>query len=102
MAGRHHPVRRCARTSSAKTGAGAVTTHFRVEWANVHAASWFGLPHHSLALGANAGWHRPVFNGTFILLVLPSVIALIAENTEHVKAVGESLTALPRAPVRSA
>jgi uracil-xanthine permease len=74
---------------TSKTGAGAVTTHFRVDWANVHAAPWFGFPHHSIAVGADAGWHWPVFNGTFILLVLPSVIALIAENTGHVKAVGE-------------
>lgn len=74
---------------TAKTGAGVVTTHFRVDWTNVKAAHWFGFPHHSLSVGANAGWHWPAFNGTFILLVLPSVIALIAENTGHVKAVGE-------------
>jgi xanthine/uracil permease len=35
------------------------------------------------------GWHWPTFSGTFILLVLPAVIALIAENTGHVKAVAE-------------
>ena len=33
--------------------------------------------------------HSPSFNLTFILLVLPGVIALIAENTGHVKAVAE-------------
>jgi uracil-xanthine permease len=74
---------------TAKNSAGLVTTHFRVNWTNVKSAAWFGFPHHSLTVGANAGWHWPVFNGTFILLVLPSVIALIAENTGHVKAVGE-------------
>lgn len=71
------------------TGSGKVTTHFRVDWSNVSHSSWFGFPHHSSALGANAGWHWPTFSGTFILLVLPSVIALIAENTGHVKAVAE-------------
>ena len=33
--------------------------------------------------------HGPSFTLTFILLVLPGVIALIAENTGHVKAVAE-------------
>ena len=33
--------------------------------------------------------HGPSFSLTFILLVLPGVIALIAENTGHVKAVAE-------------
>ncbi|MCW2779561.1 MAG: nitrate reductase, partial [Marmoricola sp.] len=33
--------------------------------------------------------HGPSFSMTFILLVLPGVIALIAENTGHVKAVAE-------------
>jgi xanthine/uracil permease len=31
----------------------------------------------------------PTFTGSFILLVIPAVIALIAENTGHVKAVAE-------------
>ena len=35
------------------------------------------------------GWHLPHLNAVFILLVLPAVIALIAENTGHVKAVAE-------------
>ena len=34
-----------------------------------------------------AGWHLPSFSLTFTLLVLPAVIALVAENTGHVKAV---------------
>ena len=36
-----------------------------------------------------AGWHTPTFSMAAILLVLPAVIALIAENTGHVKAVAE-------------
>ena len=36
-----------------------------------------------------AGWHLPDFKLAFILLVLPAVIALIAENAGHVKAVAE-------------
>jgi len=35
------------------------------------------------------GWHTPSFSVAAILLVLPAVIALIAENTGHVKAVAE-------------
>ena len=35
------------------------------------------------------GWHTPSFTVAAILLVLPAVIALIAENTGHVKAVAE-------------
>ena len=39
-------------------------------------------------LGA-VGWHFPSFSVTFTLLVLPAVIALVAENVGHVKAVAE-------------
>jgi xanthine/uracil permease len=35
------------------------------------------------------GWHAPQIEITFVLLVLPAVIALVAENLGHVKAVGE-------------
>ena len=35
------------------------------------------------------GWHLPSIHITFVLLVLPAVIALVAENVGHVKAVGE-------------
>ena len=35
------------------------------------------------------GWHLPNFSVAFTLLVLPAVIALIAENVGHVKAVAE-------------
>ena len=39
--------------------------------------------------GVGRRLHGPSFSLTFILLVLPGVIALIAENTGHVKAVAE-------------
>jgi len=70
--------------------ANKVTTHDRVNWAGVKAADWIGFPPHT-TMGPNGkeivGWHLPSFNLVFILLVLPAVIALIAENTGHVKAV---------------
>jgi uracil-xanthine permease len=62
--------------------------HDRVSWANVEAADWIGFPSGTLADGVSAV-HAPSFSLTFILLVLPGVIALIAENTGHVKAVAE-------------
>jgi uracil-xanthine permease len=79
--------------------AGKDTTHWRVNWDGVKAADWFGFPVHTADnlvgnqtnagnLGA-VGWHMPSFSITFVLLVLPAVIALIAENTGHVKAVAE-------------
>ena len=51
----------------------------RVDFSGVGNADWFGLPTMS----------GPTFTGSFILLVIPAVIALIAENTGHVKAVAE-------------
>ncbi|HEY3006737.1 MAG TPA: solute carrier family 23 protein [Micromonosporaceae bacterium] len=73
-------------------GATEATTHDRVNWANVKAADWFGFPPHTTT-GPDGkeivGWHLPDFKFTFVLLVLPAVIALIAENTGHVKAVAE-------------
>jgi uracil-xanthine permease len=79
--------------------AGEETTHFRVNWDSVKAADWFGFPNQTAEglvgnqtnagnLGA-VGWHMPSFSIAFVLLVLPAVIALIAENTGHVKAVAE-------------
>jgi len=70
-------------------GAGKVDTHARLSWAGVKAADWIGFPPHSDFAHGVTGWHLPSFNITFILLVLPAVIALIAENTGHVKAVAE-------------
>ena len=64
---------------TAPTGAGDVTTHFRVNLDGVSDAAWFRLP----------TFTAPQFRLNFILLALPGVIALIAENTGHVKAVAE-------------
>lgn len=58
---------------------GKVEAHDRVSFAGVSGADWFGLPE----------LHAPDFTMSAILLALPAVIALIAENTGHVKAVGE-------------
>ncbi len=76
-----------------------VELHDRISWANVKAADWFGFPLHTpdgltgnQTLQGNldaVGWHLPSFSVGFVLLVLPAVIALIAENTGHVKAVAE-------------
>jgi uracil-xanthine permease len=74
--------------------------HDRIDWDSVTQANWFGFPVHTQDglvgnQSANAeflnvvGWHAPSFKVAFILLVLPAVIALVAENLGHVKAVGE-------------
>ncbi len=80
-------------------GAAEATRHLRVDWSQVRAAEWFGFPPHTpdnlvgnqLQAGnlAAVGWHLPSFSVTFALLVLPAVIALVAENVGHVKAVAE-------------
>jgi len=69
-------------------GATEATDHDRVSWAGVKAADWIGFPSGQLGDGVDVV-HGPSFSLTFILLVLPGVIALIAENTGHVKAVAE-------------
>ncbi|NUT12211.1 MAG: nitrate reductase [Nonomuraea sp.] len=53
--------------------------HDRVSFDAVAKADWFGLP----------AFHAPDFRFSAVMLVLPAVIALIAENVGHVKAVGE-------------
>ncbi|GAA2204329.1 solute carrier family 23 protein [Nonomuraea monospora] len=53
--------------------------HDRVSFQSVADAPWFGLP----------SFHAPDFRTSAVLLVLPAVIALIAENIGHVKAVEE-------------
>ncbi|MEO6511451.1 MAG: solute carrier family 23 protein [Nocardioides sp.] len=73
--------------------------HDRVSWTGVKAADWFGFPVHTSdgLVGnqaftpgyAQVGWHGPSFSIAFILLALPAVIALVAENLGHVKAVAE-------------
>jgi uracil-xanthine permease len=59
-------------------GIGKIDTHPRVNFESVKAADWIGFPDLT----------APDFKFSAILLVLPAVIALIAENTGHVKAVG--------------
>ncbi|WP_372497938.1 uracil-xanthine permease family protein [Nocardioides carbamazepini] len=75
-------------TSVTGASAGVEVEHDRVSWAGVKAADWIGFPSGDLADGVSVV-HGPSFSLTFILLVLPGVIALIAENTGHVKAVAE-------------
>ncbi|NDZ79039.1 nitrate reductase [Streptomyces sp. SID10853] len=58
---------------------GEVGRHLRVQLSGVASAPWVGLPH----------FQAPTFSGSAILLVLPGVIALLAENTGHIKAVAE-------------
>jgi uracil-xanthine permease len=58
-------------------GATEATTHDRLDLSGVGAANWVGLP----------DFTAPHFSVNFSLLVLPAVIALIAENAGHVKAV---------------
>ena len=48
-----------------------------IDFETVAAADWIGLPH----------FHAPVFNIDAILLIVPVVIILVAENLGHVKAV---------------
>jgi uracil-xanthine permease len=73
--------------------------HNRVELGPVRDADWFGFPSKTVeglvgnqATAGNlgeVGWHMPSFSIGFTLLVLPAVIALVAENIGHVKAVAE-------------
>ncbi len=82
--------------TSFSPSAGEVTTHLRVDWSGVVNAPWVGLPPisdlNNWALNSPnnvVGFHAPMFNLAFALVALPVVIALIAENTGHVKAVAE-------------
>lgn len=69
--------------------AGEVTDHLRVDWSAVGAAPWIGLPPMTDEAAGVVGIHAPDFSLAFVLLVVPGVIALIAENAGHVKAIGE-------------
>lgn len=73
------------------TAAGKCMAVPRIDWSGVAHASWIGLPGTvvSPTFGTLTGPHLPAFKLTFILLVIPSVIALLAENSGHVKAVSE-------------
>src|SRR4051812_19942895 len=55
------------------------TTHDRINFDAVGNANWLGFPDTT----------APHFSLNFALLVLPAVIALVAENAGHVKAVAE-------------
>ncbi|HET6627006.1 MAG TPA: solute carrier family 23 protein, partial [Nocardioidaceae bacterium] len=74
--------------TSFSPGVGKVIAHDRINLAGLGDAKWFGLPTTDLADGVSAV-HGPSFSLTFTLLILPAVIALIAENTGHVRAVAE-------------
>ena len=82
--------------TSFSPAAGEATTHLRVDWSAVDAAPLLGFPpltdlaHWQFNAATNVvGMHAPHFNMAFALIALPVVIALIAENTGHVKAVAE-------------
>lgn len=75
--------------TSFDAGAGKITTHWRVNWEGVKSAPWLGLPPQTDVANGVVGYHLPEFRWAFILLVIPAVIALVAENTGHVKAVAE-------------
>ncbi|MFE2225922.1 uracil-xanthine permease family protein [Streptomyces kronopolitis] len=60
-------------------GAGKLTDHWRIDFSGVVKADWIGAP----------TFHAPNFSASAILVALPVLVALIAENAGHVKAVGE-------------
>ncbi|MER7082534.1 uracil-xanthine permease [Saccharopolyspora kobensis] len=64
---------------TAPDASGEVGTHPRLDLSAVADAPWFGLP----------TLHAPTFDFAAVVVVLPVVIALIAENAGHVKAVEE-------------
>jgi uracil-xanthine permease len=84
-------------TSPTPSSGGEAITHDRVDWSSVSSADWFGFPGQTVdgLVGNQAqldnlsavGWHLPSFSITFALLAMPAVIALVAENIGHVKAV---------------
>ncbi|MDI2124729.1 uracil-xanthine permease family protein [Yinghuangia seranimata] len=66
-------------SSVTPTSDGKAFEHYRVNFDGVKAADWFGLP----------STHAPDFKTSAVLVALPAVIALVAENAGHVKAVSE-------------
>jgi uracil-xanthine permease len=69
---------------TAPNASGVVSTHPRLDLSAVSDAPWIGLP---FGTPGAPGLHLPVFSASAIIVVVPVVIALIAENTGHVKAV---------------
>lgn len=69
---------------TAPDGSGVVSAHPRVDLSGVSDVPWLGLP---LGTPEVPGLHLPAFSVSAILVVVPVVVALIAENTGHVKAV---------------
>lgn len=61
----------------------------RVDWSGVADAAWVGLPPMTDEAAGVVGIHAPDFSLAFVLLIVPGIIALIAENAGHVKAIGE-------------
>jgi uracil-xanthine permease len=84
IADRFSTVQQCS-------AAGKCVPVHRIDWSQVAHAPWLGIPKTivSPTFGPLTGPHLPAFKLTFILLVIPSVIALLAENSGHVKAVSE-------------
>ncbi|MBM6402856.1 nitrate reductase [Phycicoccus sp. CSK15P-2] len=73
-------------------GATEATEHVRWDTSGIAGAAWFGPPPTTTVAADGtevAGIHAPSFSIAAVLLVLPAVIALIAENAGHVKAVAE-------------
>lgn len=58
---------------------GKVVDHWRLDLTPVKEADWIGFP----------DLHAPSFSGSAIIVALPVLIALVAENAGHIKAVGE-------------
>ncbi|HEX8082502.1 MAG TPA: solute carrier family 23 protein [Jatrophihabitans sp.] len=87
IADRINDVPKC----TAEVTTACTPTGHRIDWSGVRSADWIGLPQDitSPTFGELTGPHLPAFSITFILLVIPSVIALLAENAGHVKAVSE-------------
>ncbi|MGW2088960.1 uracil-xanthine permease family protein [Streptomyces sp. NPDC001880] len=58
---------------------GKVVDHWRLDLTPVKEADWIGFP----------DLHGPSFSASAIVVALPVLIALVAENVGHIKAVGE-------------
>ncbi|HEY1133955.1 MAG TPA: solute carrier family 23 protein [Nocardioides sp.] len=63
----------------------------RIDFSKVADAAWIGLPKSITTPDGTvlSGAHLPTFSAAFILLIVPGVVALVAENAGHVKAVQE-------------